>query len=252
MNTGLDKKSRPAAKANDKMKISFKPTETQIAEIGKWLIEEQNMTGEGFYCNWDSIIYSFNKNKAVVISIDKKTIGFATWKYSYDFTATIDIVEIKPTHRKKGFGKVLILQLFKYFKDKNIFVVDLQCAPASSEKTWKHLGFNSFPDNGEDGNKQLYQILIPSSKTITFNDENEFIELWNNEPCYEPTWTWKLEFKEGTRNLIKPIVHPCHNDWRIRWKQKGVTVEDDNVKYFGKNEIYFGKFLIITKMPELK
>ncbi len=234
------------------MKISFKPTEKQITEIKKWLIEEQNDTGEGFYCNWERILSSFTKKNAVVISIDKKTIGFATWKYSYDFIATLDIVEIKPTHRWRGVCKELILQLFKHFIGENIYAVDLQCAPASSETAWKQLGFKSLHENDEEKNKQLYQILIPTSKTSIFNEENEFIELWNEEPNSEATWTWKLEFKKGTRNLITPIVHPCNKDWKIKWRYRGVTLKDDQVKYWRKDEIDFGDFLIITKMPELK
>jgi hypothetical protein len=35
--------------------ISLKPTTEEIAQIKQWLFEEDNLTKEGFYCNWNTI-----------------------------------------------------------------------------------------------------------------------------------------------------------------------------------------------------
>lgn len=235
--------------------VSFSPTDKQVEEIEKWLIAERKKTGDGFYCNWNIIKSSFDKNELATISLNNKTIGFATWRLTSDKTARIEISEVKPTYRKKGFGRKLITELLKFLKDKNICVVDLQCSPETSEPIWKRLGFVDFPDRPDkynfnsDTNKKLYTILTEHLQTSSVQDTNETIELWNDEPYRTnentpPTYIWNLEFIEGTRKLSKPIIHPGHYDWRLRWRINGKTIKDDKVKRF-KTEVDFETFIII-------
>ncbi len=239
-----------------KIKISFKPKLDQLNEIEKWLIDERNSTGDGFYCNWNIIKSSYDEKKLAIISEDNQTVGFITWANYVEFTETIEITEIKPTHRNRGLGKQLVSKLTQRLISKNVYVVKLQCSPSSSEPIWRHLGFIDFPkhDNWNRGNKELFKILVPhleAQKNIT----NEYIELWNDEPyCTQnvnSTWKWNLSFKDGTRELEKPIIQPCHYDWRIRWANNDLIFKDENVKRFGQDTINFGGFLIIKKMPEL-
>ena len=242
----------------DTFHVSFSPTDKQVGEIEKWLIAERKKTGDGFYCNWDIIKSSFDKNELATISLKTKTVGFATWRLTTDKTARIEIAEVKPTHRKKGIGKKLTTELLNFLQDKNIFVVDLQCSPETSEPVWKRLGFVEFPDPPEnynfnyDGNKKLFSILTEHLQTSSVQHTDETIELWNDEPYTTdentpPTYIWNLEFKNGTRKLSKPIIHPGHYEWRIRWRINGNTIEDDKVKRFGK-EIDFGTFIIIDEL----
>lgn len=58
--------------------ISFSPTNKQLDEIEGWLKAERQKTGEGFYCNWNVIKHSFEKNRLLTISLNNKTVGFAT------------------------------------------------------------------------------------------------------------------------------------------------------------------------------
>ncbi len=241
----------------DKIQVSFSPTINQIDEIEKWLIAERKKTGEGFYCNWNIIKASFQNNQLGIITYNKKTIGFATWMLTSDLTARIDIAEIKPTYRNKGIGRVLIMQLLSFLKKRNICVIDLQCSPSNSEDVWKRLGFIDFPDNPEkygfyfDEDKRLYITLIPTLQPSQNHESDETIELWNDEPYLtkdvQPTYKWNLEFKNGTRELVMPIIQPGHYDWRIRWQIKDKTIVDNKVKRFGK-EIVFGKFIIIKEL----
>lgn len=239
------------------IEISFKPTQQQMDIIEGWLIDEDKDLNQGFYCNWNIIQSSFNKNGIAIISLNRLPIGFAIWNHSLDYTVTLDIVEINPKFRGQGFGNILISQLFEYFKSKKIVVVDLQCSPANSENYWRKLKFAEFPDfmrrNG--GNKNLYKVLIPSNSPQIVKDSVEQIELWNGEPFEtrnkKPTWTWKIKFIKGTRQLAEPIIFPCHYDWRIRWKKDNTIIVDDKVKYFGTQEICFGKYIIINQLKTI-
>ncbi|HNP98507.1 MAG TPA: GNAT family N-acetyltransferase [Bacteroidia bacterium] len=252
--------TKEAEISSDKIQVSFSPTINQIDEIEKWLIAERKKTGEGFYCNWNIIKSLFQKNQLAAITHNKKAIGFATWSYTSDLTARIDIVEIKPTYRNKGIGRALIMRLFHFLKERNICVVGLQCSPSNSEVVWKRLGFIDFPGNPEkygfyiDEDKRLYTMLIPPLQPSHDHESYETIELWKDEPYrtkdIQPTYKWHIVFKNGTRELLKPIIQPGHYDWRIRWQIKDKIIVDNKVKRFG-NEIDFGNFIIIKELPNL-
>lgn len=238
--------------------VSFTPSSKILKEINKWLIEEDKKTGDGFYCNWEVIKSAFEKNKLASISLEGKVVGFIIWR-NYDCVATIDIAEIKPSHRSKGLGQILTNRLFSKFLSEDIFVVNLQCSPASSEPVWKKLGFQDIRQESDEDNvdysenKQLYKILIPHLEQTSDLVDGEYIELWDNEPHKTsdgtPTWKWELVFEEGTRKLKFPLIHPAHYDWRIRWRLGEKIIKNDKVKYFVKEEIVFGKFIVISELP---
>ena len=239
-------------------KVTFSPTKEQLDEIEKWLIDENKIANSGFYCNWKIIISSFNVNELATISLNNETIGFVIWSIISDKTARIEIAEVKPSFRNSGFGKKLIDQLIVYLKENNIYVIDLLCAPADSEFFWKSYGFVEFPDPPEnykfrtDDDKKLYKILSDHLQPNTDRQNDEIIQLWNDEPYRTkemptPSYSWNIEFIEGTKRLIKPIIQPANNDWRILWSIKGKTIIDGKVKRFTK-EIVFGTFIIIDEL----
>lgn len=242
---------------NDSYEVTFSPTDKQVGEIEKWLIEERQKTGDGFYCNWNTIKSSYENNELVAISFYNKTVGFATWRITTEKTAKIETAEAKPPHRKKGIGKELTTQLLHFLRGKGVCVVDLQCSPESSEPIWKRLGFLDFPDPPENynfnlgENKKLYKILTEHLHTSSFQSSAESIELWNDEPYRTnektPTYVWNLEFIHGTRKLSAPIVHPAHYDWRVRWSINGKTIKDCKTKRF-VTEIQYGTFVIIEEL----
>lgn len=59
--------------------INFAPTAAQIEEIRQWLIEENESTGEGFYCNSTGILQSFRDNRIAVLISEQKAIRFLSW-----------------------------------------------------------------------------------------------------------------------------------------------------------------------------
>jgi hypothetical protein len=169
-------------------------------------------------------------------------------------TVEIIIVEIAPTHRKKGLGKLFINQLLANFVDNGVCVVELQCSPETSEHFWRSLGFIDYPDPEfllKIENKELYKILVPHVQRSS--DLEETIELWNNTPYYvrevEATWKWSIGYDPLTLKLNKPIIHLCADDWRICWKKNGIIIKDTRVKCFSTEDIRFGTFLIINKLP---
>lgn len=237
------------------MEVSFLPQSRDIDYIKQWLLQEDKKTGEGFYCNWNLILSSYRKGNLATISINEKPIGFVTW-LEYEKTATINIIEISPKFRTRGLGRNLIDTLSDRLKENSICVIDLQCAPASSELVWKKMNYCEFPYGlikNPERYKRLYRILVPPLKR-TYQNSGEIIELWNNEPHLttniDSSWKWKVRLKSGTSELVNPIIHPAHSDWRIRWKSRSKVYKDTKVKYFCKEKIYFNKFIILNKLPE--
>ncbi|MEA3451526.1 MAG: hypothetical protein U9Q83_06435 [Bacteroidota bacterium] len=86
------------------IKTVVKPLKKHISEIEKWLIEERNKTGDGFYCNWNVIENAIKENRIIVLTIDDFAIGFVTYRID-ELIANIDIAEINPKYRKKEYGK---------------------------------------------------------------------------------------------------------------------------------------------------
>ncbi|NCU06186.1 MAG: GNAT family N-acetyltransferase [Chitinophagaceae bacterium] len=240
--------------------VNFKPTEAQVGEIKKWLMEEDRKTGDGFYCNWKTIKSSFDNEQLVTISHLNKAIGFVTYDDSITHTVKIVIAEIQPFYRGKGVGRFFISELSRYWAEKGCVVLFLECSPETSAPIWMKLGFKEYTDSPEkyrfslSSGKQLFQILMDHLEPNHATLSNEKIELWNDELYRvrntEPKYIWYLDFIPNTRKLKKPIVHPAHYDWRIRWSSNSKTIKDDKIKYFG-NEIIYGTFIVIKDLPDI-
>lgn len=245
-------------RGTDNFRVSLSPTNKQVKEIEQWLRSEKEKTGGGFYCNWNIIKSSFDNNELVTISLNNRTIGFATWRRTTGKTARIEIAKVKHTHREKGIGKKLTGFVLDFLKDSGVCVVDLQCSPSDSEPFWKRLGFVEFPDPPEnynlnsDDNKELYLILTEHLQTSLTQLADETIELWNYQRYKKddntpPTYIWNVKLIERTRRLLRPIIHPAHYDWRLRWRIDGKIIYDGKVKRF-KPGIDFRKYIIIDEL----
>lgn len=236
--------------------ISFSDSENDFVSIKTWLQEEDELTGMGFYCNIETIESSFHKRKFLAICENKFPIGFAIWHYISDHVASVDILEIHPHHRNRDYARRLVNKLIDSFIDEGLLVVQLQCEPESSESFWRKMNFIDFPEGGSSRwnklNAQLYRILVSHCEADSNVVSSERIELWNDEP-YEvqdvkPNWTWPLEYSDDSESLKRPIIHPCHSDWRIRWIKDDIVVKDNKIKYFSEEEIDVGGFVIITRL----
>ena len=81
------------------MKLNFQlnisPTQSDLKEVEKWLIEEDKISGKGFYCNWTIIEKAFRNKEFITLNHNNLPIGFLVWS-KREIYAEIDIMEIKP------------------------------------------------------------------------------------------------------------------------------------------------------------
>ena len=230
--------------------LNLSPIQSDLKEIGKWLIQENKTSGNGFYCNWNIIEKAFRNKKLITLNHYNLPIGFLVWSKG-EIYVEIDIMEIKPENRNSGIGKYFFNQTATFFKEEGFLAIKLFCSPSESEKFWKKMNFIKFPDRGySESDLTYYKPLIENEQTTKKNSENK-IELWNVEPYqvknHEPKWIW--EINENSNKLILPIIQPCNCNWNLRLTKKGKQIKEAKVKYFSeKNRIEYSPFLLITEL----
>ncbi|MDD2199670.1 MAG: GNAT family N-acetyltransferase [Bacteroidales bacterium] len=234
------------------MKFNIAPTRFDLEKIKEWLIEEEQESNEGFYCNWNIIEKAFNNDELITLNLKEKTVGFLVWSKG-EIYAEIDIMEIKPDYRKQGIGKLFFEQISEFFKQKGFLVIKLFCSPRESEKFWKKMGFIKFPDRGYSESDLTYFKPLIKVQTIVENQEtDDTVELWDVEPYQknnnQPKWTWNINLDNGKLKL--PIIQPCNCNWNLRWSKKGEMIREDKVKYFDttENRVEYSPFLYITNL----
>ena len=203
--------------------VIFEPTIKHLKEIEIWLSEEYKITGSGFYSNWNIIKKSFIENRIVIITENDISIGFVIYEI-YNLISYINILEVKPSHRNKGIGKKIVIELLNYLKNQGCLVSSLFCMPESSEGFWKSIGFIDTPDLRFNNNKKyLFKSIIDTLKHSKKNSNDGIIELWNLEPYKtkdtKSKWQWIIKYKNNSSILEKPIIFPADSDWQIRWKK---------------------------------
>lgn len=235
-------------------KIDFNPTKENLLEIEKWLIEEENKTKEGFYCNWPSIHDSFDKKQIVALLENGIAIGFMTYSI-YELIVTIWITEIKPEKRKLGLGGFLLDEFTKTLLKKRIIAAKLYCSPISSEKIWRKLNFKNYPLFPSEKRIWMYRTFLPFLNSIKDSDQlTEVIQLWEGE-SYEvintkPKWVWEISYQKNSRKLSLPIIHPVYYKWQLCWKIGDNIFFKDRIENFNQTKILYGDFVIIRELPK--
>jgi predicted GNAT family acetyltransferase len=233
------------------LKLEFNPNDKHIADVKNWLIDEWNNTNSGFYCNWNIISDEFSENNVSVITENDNAIGFVVYRI-YEFHALIDIVEIKPTERKKGVAKKLIDGTLEYFKQKGVLVCKLYCSPENSEPFWKSIGFENFPILPHDTKINMFKPLIETLQPKENAETNTKISLWNCEPYQadrqNAKWNWDLEFETDNETLVKPIIFPVSSVWQAELTKNGQKLLSEKVKRFPVDIADYGSFMIIRKV----
>ncbi len=238
----------------NEFEINLTPSVKDLKVIEMWLKEEDKKHKFGFYCNWNIIEKSFKSNKLISFELNKSVIGFLIYSIG-DIYIEIDILEIRPEYRKKGIGHDFIEKISVHFKDLGFKALKLFCEPRESELFWEKEGFIQFPTRGYSESdltffKPLVEILATTQKDKSLNK----IELWDVEP-HEATnlkakWTWNINLNDDDCLKI-PILHPCNNNWNIRWTRNGQIAIEDKVKYFSRDyPIYSEPFLFIEELHE--
>jgi ribosomal protein S18 acetylase RimI-like enzyme len=235
--------------------ISFSPTQKNLEEIEKWLIEERDVYNEGFYVNWSLIIGFYSRNELAITIVNDKTVGFCCWRKTSEFSGQINIFEINRSFRRQGIGKLFLNELERYFLTKDILVIDLQCEPEASQHFWRKLNFIDVPSGTFYWSHKLihlYKRLIPTLMETSELNKTNYIEIWDSDPIYtknkESKWKWNLTIPNG-RNLELPIIQACERNWRIKLVLDSKVVVDDKIKRFRNIEIDFGPYAIIRELP---
>jgi GNAT superfamily N-acetyltransferase len=231
------------------IKIDFNPTLYHLKEIEKWLIDEDFENDEGFYCNWDTIVSSFDKKQLIIAIFDNKVIGFLTY-FLNTYSANIEIIETHPDYRKKGFGTALLNSTLDYFTSRDKSYVELQCSPESSVHYWKKMGFTEF---GMLGHVMAFKPLLNTLELANESTDNR-LELYNVRrheiERHTEKWEWNLEFERETDKLINPIIFPAMSFWALRWVKDGKEVEMDELKYFQNRSINGSSCMIVKELKE--
>lgn len=236
------------------LKTNLNPNEKHLANIESWLKEEWAKTSNGFYSNWHMIPQAFAEKRLSVITENDYAIGFIVYRLN-NLTATIDVAEIKPVKRQKGYATRLVDETLEFFKSKGVLAVQLFCAPESSEPFWKRIGFLNFPVIPHLNNLHMYKTLVETVESSENEIADLTIKLWDCEPYQvrnkSPKWIWNLSFKEDNQTLKKPIVFPAYRDWQIELAKSDATIIIDKIKYCGIDLADYGRFLIIRKVDVL-
>ena len=227
--------------------IQIQPTKTQLDEIQSWLKEEYDKTHQGFYCNWSIIVEAFDKERLITFQSSNKAVGFVVWRAGRVYIE-IDIMEIAPHFRHKGFGKIFESYVSSYFEASGYKALKLFCEPRESENFWRKLGFIKLPERGYSiSDLTFYKPLISCIETVSQSRFPNRIELWNCDP-YEknqqpPAWIWEI------KNNLNPILHPINCNWNLRIIINNNIFIEDKVKYVGEKEweIDHSPFLYIKK-----
>jgi GNAT superfamily N-acetyltransferase len=116
-------------------------TNVHLDEVLAWLKQEQEETGESFYRNKEIIVDSFNASEMVCASVDNCVIGFGIFTRYSQGGSCIDIFEIHPAHRGKGYGRELAQHFIQMLSESRAHNISVKCAPHSSEGFWRKFGF---------------------------------------------------------------------------------------------------------------
>lgn len=131
--------------------------ERRIEEIERWLdVEEATYSAtyeaweangydgppplRGFRCNWDSVKKAWATDRAQlsVLVVQDQAIGFLDG---------MDILEIRPDMRSRGYGRILAEFMLKQEYDEGRSVIEIGMAPDSSKPFWTNgMGFTAVDD----------------------------------------------------------------------------------------------------------
>jgi predicted GNAT family acetyltransferase len=238
------------------IKVISNPSIQHLQEIEDWLIEEDNLFKKGFYCNISIIKQSFDTKNLIVITENKKAIGFLTYYFSHDLVVEISIAEIKQDKRKMGLGKVLLENSCNNFIKMGALVAQLKCSPVSSRKAWKRMGFMDFPAGIiRESGLYLYKILVETTSLYSGNGDVERIDLWDFDDHFNqigPKWRWELKRKPDSNVLIKPIIQPAGDEWSVSHNLNRKLTEKTIMKYFNRKKHDCGYFMIIKEFDQQK
>lgn len=114
-------------------------TKAQAETVIRWLKDEHvnELDGRsGFYCNRSIIRRATRDSEMLVLLLSRAVIGFAVFnRYG------IDILEIRPSHRGRGHGRLFAEHIIRDLFASGSTQLNVNCVPHESQHFWRSLGF---------------------------------------------------------------------------------------------------------------
>ncbi|MCD9026789.1 GNAT family N-acetyltransferase [Luteimonas sp. BDR2-5] len=117
-------------------------TPAQAETVVRWLKKEWagDPDAGGFYHNRSIIRQAARSGEMTCLYASRTIVGFSVFTLGQS-RAKIDIFEIRPGYRGRGFGRYLAAHILRMLLSHGAARIEVECAPRSSEPFWRKLGF---------------------------------------------------------------------------------------------------------------
>jgi len=137
------------------------PEETHLIEITAWLSEENDLVGEGFFCNLNVIGELFSEGNAICATLDGRTVGFITFQI-FAKSSKLQIIEVHPKFRNRGIGGALIDSCIDAIRSTGSPIIEVQCTSLDGELLCRSRGFVDHQDPRTLSNSRRHKSLRKS------------------------------------------------------------------------------------------
>lgn len=120
-------------------------TVNDLPELLGWLKEEQDRTGEGFYCNRSVIEKCIAEGDGLCAVQMEGIVGFAVFQVLGECGA-LHIIETHPSARRQGIGSRLLQAAINVFRDRGLLYIEVECTSAEGEALCRAGGFEDYVD----------------------------------------------------------------------------------------------------------
>lgn len=137
-------------------------TPKDFNHVIKW-IDEQNLKGEDtFYVNKRIIERTYSSNNLDVLIENSTSNAIA---YAICSEDSIEVFEVKASHRKKHIGKIFVQMLLDRFSNSECIGLKNECV-LKSQKFWESVGFKRLPgyEENNDHNPLRFYFFKRSKK----------------------------------------------------------------------------------------
>jgi len=114
-------------------------TTAQAETVVRWLKRELSEDG-GFYHNRAIIRRAARSGELKCLCLGRVILAFAVFTKGLQRSA-IDILEVRPRHRGRGYGRLLATNIIQLLVANGANEIQVECMPSESEAFWRKLGF---------------------------------------------------------------------------------------------------------------
>lgn len=216
------------------LKLDFHLSNDVLDSFLPILEKEYEITGQGFYCNWDCIQLQKKKEQVISLTFNKEHIAFVTWRRENKIIE-IETIWILPQFRNKGYGYAFQQLLFKEFKKRGDVAITLSCATQDGLRLAKKCGFIPQYNFGNFSNENIDLRLRPEYIYILKNTEALY---YDNADltilCYEEYHdenSFYCEINLSADFVKKPVYLYVNCEWECKVLLKGRIIYETSMKH---------------------